>query len=489
MKTKTPGQANKIGKDREYIFIPRIVNPVKISNVAIFSGDEKIRQASHALSENMPWVTVDILSNPIQANHYRSPGPVACIFDDTALNFVNEQELRKNNSDILLVLLSSNTAIQCSPPYVAGEKFPYTTKADLVFAADNSGISPSHILPSAVRCAEDKLNIEKYSKVKRYIFLIVDDEPRWFSQFLPVLYNIIGQRADVMIARTYEEALQFVFGVTSESEIDPQNFLNQGRGDDVVCLITDMFFPKGNVLTSDAGRELFRLFQKFFPRIPVMIASKAKEGYDLKDFAFIMPKGESGSLKTLKDYIHDFTGMGDFFIRNNAGNVLYRIKNVQEMYEIILKAEEETEESRELLKLLELYGEKDWFSTWLYMHGFRELGDKLRPRQDRGLRLINVLKQNLNREIRKMDRTPLLINDQKIYSLYDLLNVLRHINPIKIQLFSDNDYFSTWLDRKGYSELAQEFRPIHGSGRELGEALAECVDKWIKIYESRGLKV
>lgn len=37
--------------------------------------------------------------------------------------------------------------------------------------------------------------------------IIDDDEPRWFSQFLPVLYNIIGQRADVKLTRTYEETM------------------------------------------------------------------------------------------------------------------------------------------------------------------------------------------------------------------------------------------------------------------------------------------
>ncbi|MFZ5516727.1 MAG: hypothetical protein ACOY90_08830 [Candidatus Zhuqueibacterota bacterium] len=477
------------GKHREFKFIPRIINPVKIASVAIFSADEHIRQASRALKSSMPWVNIDILSNPAEANHYTASGPVVCICDDIALNFVNESELRKNNSDILLVLLSSNSKIHCSPPAVARQKFPYTAKADLVLAVDNSEITPSQILPSAVRCAEDRLNIEKYSKVKRYIFLIVDDEPRWFSQFLPVLYNIIGQRADVMTTRTYEETLQFLFGVSSESEIEDRNFTARGRGDDVVCLITDMYFPIGDRLKSDAGRDLFDLVQKYYQRIPVIIASKAEEGNSLKDIAFIMPKGDSGSLQTLKNYIHDFTGMGDFLIRDVDGECQYRVRNIEELYNLVVTADSDTPEAEKLRGILERYGRKDWFSTWLYMHGFRELGDKLRPRYDKGKRLITILKRHTRREILRMEFTPLLIEDTKIYNLYDLLNVLKTIHPSKIQLYSDNDYFSTWLDRKGYSELAEEFRPIHGSGRELGNTLAECVNKWIKIYESRGLKV
>lgn len=489
METKQCMPIQTVDKNKEFKFVPRIINPVKIANVAIFSADEQIRQASRELKGNMPWVNIDILSNPIEANFYKSSGPVVCIFDDIAMNFVNEAELRKNNSDILLVLLSSNNKIHCSPPSVARQKFPYTAKADIVFAVDNSEIPPSHILPSAVRCGEDRLNIEKYSKVKRYIFLIVDDEPRWFSQFLPVLYNIIGQRSDVMITRNYEETLNFLFGVSHENEIDETNFLQKGRGDDVVCLITDMYFPKNDDLKADAGKDLFNLVQKYFQRIPVIIASKAEEGNNLKDIAFIMPKGDSGSLDTLKNYIHDYTGMGDFLIRNVPGEVQYRVRNIDELHQLVVKAGENTPESDELRRMLERYGRKDWFSTWLYMHGFRELGDKLRPKHDEGQRLVTTLKRYLRREILRMQQTPLLIENFKIYNLHDLLNVLKTINPIKIQLFSDNDYFSTWLDRKGYSELAQEFRPIHGSGRELGDMLAESVNKWITIYESRGLKV
>ena len=54
-----------------------------------------------------------------------------------------------------------------------------------------------------------------------------------------------------MIVRTYEDALNFLFGVEKESDIDDHQYISSGHGDDVVCLITDIFFPKGNDLNSD----------------------------------------------------------------------------------------------------------------------------------------------------------------------------------------------------------------------------------------------
>jgi hypothetical protein len=254
----------------------------------------------------------------------------------------------------------------------------------------------------------------------------------------------------------------------------------------VVCIITDIFFPKGNNLKSDAGKDLINLINKYYRRIPVIVASKAAAAEDLKNISFIMPKGDPGSLQTLKNYIHNFTGMGDFLILNKNGQELYRIKNIKEMYETVLKAEKDTNEAKKLRELLEIYGQKDWFSTWLYMHGYKELGDKLRPRQAMGHQLVKILKNHIKKEIQRMNYTPLIIDKNKIFNLDDLLSVLRTVNHHKIQKFSDNDLFSTWLDYQGYQELAEELRPIHNKGAKLEKILANIVEKWIKIYKSTG---
>jgi hypothetical protein len=477
-------------RDRpEFQFIPRIINPVKMSHAIIFSAEEQVRRSGESLKENMPWIEIKHLHDPVTASNFQSNGASVFLFDDTAMTLVDTVKIRQRNKDAIVVLLSSNRYIHCSPPSAALEKYPYTEKADLVFAIDRRDFSPGKIITSVVRSSEDLLNIEKYSKVKRFIFLIVDDEPRWFSQFLPLLYKIIGQRADVMITRTYEETLRFLLGVERESEIDPERYRSFGHGDNVVCLITDIFFPKGKDLTYESGRDLVKLTRRYYPRYPIIVASKAKEAGDLKDLAFIMPKGDPGSLLKLEDYILNFTGMGDFLIRDDDGNELYRIKDIQEMFELMLEAEKDAPQFEKLRERLEAYERSDNFSTWLYMHSYRDLGDTLRPKRTEGKELVTVLKRHLKREILRMIYTPLIIDGIKVYNLNDLLKVIRTIDPGKIQQMSDNDIFSSWLDRKGYPELAEELRPIHGIGSKLGKALAEALEKWIEIYQSRGREI
>jgi len=472
---------------REYEFIPRIINPVKMKRALFFAADAQVRESRKVLEEKMPWLRTEVLPDPQSVLAAASGEPSVFLFDDTSLAILDAKKLRAGNQDSVFALLSFQPFIQCAPPQAASKKYPYTGFADLVFAVNRNEFPPERIVLPAVRAAEDLLNIKKHSSLRRFIFHIVDDEPRWFSQFLPLLYAIIGQRADVMITRTYEESLTFLFGVEKESKLSGMSQLSRGHGDDVVCLITDIFFPKGNELQSGAGRELIQLVNKHYPRIPVIIASKAKEAHELQELGFVLPKGDPGSLQKLKEYILNFTGIGDFLVSDEEGRELRRARNIREVCGILLDAEKETEEARRLRQILENYGDKDKFSTWLYMHSYRELGDRLRPRRSRGRELITLLKRNLQVEIAHLDRTPLAMAGEKVFSLPDLLAALRSLSPEAIQPYSDNDILSSWLDRRGYSELAEELRPIHGSGAELRHTLVEIVGKWITASRERGL--
>jgi hypothetical protein len=468
----------------EHPFIPRVINPIKIQHAVIFAGETLIREAASLLIEDIPWLNIDICHDPGTVSRFTVDGPSVFIFDDTALPLVDTDMILENNTNAVIVLLSANPYIQCSPPAPALEKYPYTGKADLVFAYDTAECVPRIVITPVVRAAEDLINIRSSSPdVRRFIFLVVDDEPRWLSQFLPVLYSIIAQRADVMVTRTYEETLKFLFATESESEIDLEVMRTRGQARDVVFLITDIFFPRGDEPESEAGRDLIRLINQHYPRIPIVIASKAEEAESFGDRAFLLPKGDPGSLEELSNHIRDFSGMGDFLIRNRAGEVLHRIKNIHGLYQLVLEAEKDTPEGRELREIIESYAEKDRFSTWLYMHSYRELGDRLRPRHTRGKELISLLKHDFKQQIDLLKSTPLVMGDDRIHSISDMLQVLRSADEHVIQPLSDNDVLSSWLDRQAYSELAEELRPIHGSGRELTRTLIDVIERWQKYYD------
>ncbi len=472
----------RVNLDMNEYYAPRIINPVKIKQVLIFSANEEIQKAKKTLKSNMPWVKVQIFKEPSSVIGFKSEEAAVLICDDTALNLLDTDKLKRNNPDLVVALLSSLESIQCAPTVISAQKYPFTRKSDLMFAVNRKDCTPPKIVAAVVRSAADLLNIHKYSRARRYIILVVDDEPRWTTQFLPILYDTIGQRAAVKVTRTYEETLQFLFGVEEEGKIDGTNYRSQGYGDDVVCLITDIYFPRGKESRIDSGTDLIRMVNKYYPRFPKIVASKASQADGLKSTAFLMPKGDPGSLQTLREFIQDFTGMGDFLVCSKSGRELYRLKSLQEMLSVFKKAEKPTKLGEQLRSILEESGKRDNFSTWLYMHGFRELADRILPMRAKGRRLVSLLKKLFEEELERVESAPLVLHGKEIFDLPQLLAALKTVPPSKLQDYSDNDVFSTWLDRKGYPELAEEIRPVHGSGQRLERILVEKVEKWLNLY-------
>ena len=126
----------------------------KIKDVIIFSAEEAIRQSQKIIQTEMPWTQVQVLVSPMAVSQISSENAKVMILDDAAMNFVDVEKIRLNNKDVVIVLVSYNRLIQCSPPNIARKEFPYTAKADLVFAVDRFNLAPEKIITSIVRSAE-----------------------------------------------------------------------------------------------------------------------------------------------------------------------------------------------------------------------------------------------------------------------------------------------------------------------------------------------
>jgi hypothetical protein len=439
----------------------RVLNPHKLTHVYTFAADAEIRRAARGLEQSMASCEVTILSNTHEMGQELHDEAFVLFVDEAAISFLDRGKFKKHNPFGTVFLLTNDLRVASAPTRREVERAcPLSRRADLVFFLDDKDCSPKRVLPAAVRYAEDRHNIAYHKIAKRFIFLVVDDELRWFSAFLPMLYRVIGQRADVMTARTFEEAMEVM----------------EEHGSDIVCLITDMYFPKGGVVTAEAGRELVKRTKRDRPRIPIIIASKSDRGRELQDVALILPKGEPGAVETLYQYVHDFTGLADFlFFRD--GKPWRRATTLEELRSVVAEAP---------LDLLEEYGKNDYFSTWLYMHGFRELGDRLRMRQDRGDKLRRILLDTFDQELELLSQQELVLVDAqgetvgRARTVEDLLVVIEAIELEPLEAHASHDIFSMWLMRKGFPDLADQLRPIHGEGEDLRRELLDVLGHWVR---------
>ena len=456
-----PGQP-KLKQGRWAVFVEnnRVLNPRRIEAAFVFATKPEIKDALPSLERSLPWVDARSLNSPglVYKKLSVEGKPFVLVVDDAGIAILDREKFRQANPGATVILVSSLEFIGCAPPHAALERHGFVGKADLVFYAPESSSAEecSAVMSSAIRCAEDRMNIEEGFQKKRSIFLVVDDEPRWYSQFLPVLYGIIGRRADVMVARTYEEAA----GI----------FIR--HGDDIVCLIADVNFTRDGAM-GPHGIDLAKVTREGFPRIPLIIASKAEIPEDLRDMAFLMPKGDEGANKELGRYVREFTGLGDFLFYDGK-NLIARASGLDELARNIETLQVGT---------LEHYAEHDYFSTWLYMHAFPELGDFLRPRQDRGEKLRRVLLEAMNEKLAKVDKEPFLFLGEdgstvaSAVTLDELADRIGTLDAPLLEFYSDMDGFSTWLMRKGHMQLAEELRPVHGKGEELRARLLEIIGR------------
>lgn len=127
---------------REFPFIPRIINPVKIEKVVIFSAEARIRESSQILHENMPWLKTEILYSPQSVSRCKSGQATVFLFDDTALPLVDSEKIRMNNPDSVVVLLSANSFIHSSPRNRPNKNIPTRLKLILFLLTVRQALFP-----------------------------------------------------------------------------------------------------------------------------------------------------------------------------------------------------------------------------------------------------------------------------------------------------------------------------------------------------------
>ncbi len=433
----------------------RVLNPLRVERVFVCFSDERLIDAIPCMKKILPWAEVKEVT-PVDLSQRISNEHFVLIVDDFGAIYLNPQTFKDNHpGHAMVVLLSSDELIGHAPPHDTEEMRPHVRNAELAFYYDDRH-PPESVIYSAVRCAEDRMNIESYSQAKRFIFLVVDDETLWFSEFLPVLYRMIGQRADILTARTYEEA----------------EYALREYGDDIICLISDINIPRNKSMGTH-GKDLTMMAKREFPRFPIIIASKDEEAQALADIGFVLPKGDEGALKELRMYVRDFTGLGDFFFYRE-GRFIGRASNLSELRDLIATLPSD---------MLDRYAERDYFSTWLYMHGFQKLADELRPMRNRGEELRDVLLESFGRKLEEVSREPFVFLDENgievssVSSLEELADCIRTMDIKTLEFYAHIDGFSTWLMRKGHSRLADRLRPFHASGEELRASILGFVEQ------------
>ena len=238
----------------------------------------------------------------------------------------------------------------------------------------------ARILIAIVKYIEDRRNVlHDTSAIGVPVVLVVEDNIRYYSSFLPVIYTeLINQsrrvireginvahrlmrmraRPKILLCSNYEDACtqamryrEFLLGVVSDVE-----------------------FPCGGEPSPEAGFKLAHMVRELVPDVPVVLqSSRTTFGTQahVEGFSFLR-KGSPTLLRDLREFLLRQFAFGDFVFRLPDGTEVARAADLNALEAALHRVPVES---------IVYHGQRNHFSHWLMARTEFALAQKLRPRK------------------------------------------------------------------------------------------------------------
>lgn len=245
----------------------------------------------------------------------------------------------------------------------------------------------SQILLAIIKYVEDLGNVEEDSQQGVQVILVVDDNPSYYSQFLPLIYTEIMKqtrylishavndlhrllrmraRPKILLAISYEEAQEII-----------QKYKNNLLG-----VISDVGFLKEGKVYSEAGLELAAEISKTIPDLPLLLQSE--EAVNIKKAKKLglqyIDKNSHNLLKDLRNYILENYSFGEFVFRTAKGETLFKASDITDFEEAVATLPDES---------LVYHASHNHFSRWFRARTEFAIADELREREPSALENID----------------------------------------------------------------------------------------------------
>jgi len=238
-----------------------------------------------------------------------------------------------------------------------------------------------NILLAMVKLVEDRMNVAyDVNTVGVQTIVLVEDSVRYYSSYLPMIYRTLFRQArclmteglnewqqtmrmrgrpKILLARTYEEALQ----------------LYSTYKHNLLGIISDITYQKGGELDRRAGLKLCEHIREEMKELPILLqSSHLKNQTDAKQYnASFIYKHSKTLLKELKEYIRVNYGFGDFVFRDSETQA--PIMSAHDLWDLQHRLMEIPDDSFAFH-----VGSND-FSKWLKARALFTLANYVRPKQ------------------------------------------------------------------------------------------------------------
>lgn len=307
------------------------------------------------------------------------------------------EQLNSRHFDLVILMIGTD---KVTPMQIAGtvkKEYPYIpihvllnndreltefkeTNTSLKFV-DNLFVwnGDSSVFFAMVKHLEDKVNLENDTQIGLVkVILLVEDSEKYYSRYLPLLYQIVLEqtkriiddvstddlfkvlrlraRPKILLAQNYEEAMEIV-----ESQLD-----------NLLCLITDVKFTKQGKVDENAGFDLVAQVRELVRGLPTIIQSSdvtnSRKAFDLK--CTFINKNSDTLLQDIRNFISHHLGFGNFVYKDAGGKKIAVAKSLKEFESNIETIPVES---------LVYHGKRNHFSLWLMARGEIKIAKMIHP--------------------------------------------------------------------------------------------------------------
>ena len=272
----------------------------------------------------------------------------------------------------------------------------------------------ARVLIAIVKYIEDNRNVLHDTRAMGVpVLLVVEDNIRYYSAFLPVIYTEIIKQSRRVIQEGINVAHKLVRMQARPKILLSSNFENaaqlvQQYRDYIFALVSDVEFPWEGKLNPEAGFELARLVKSLAPDVPVVLQTSRTEfrpRAHAEGYSFLRKRSPT-LLKDLRRILTDHFGFGDFVFRMPDQREVGRARDLNELEETLQTLPADS---------LMYHAQRNHFSHWLMARTEFALAAKLRPRKVSDFQSPEHLRRDLIESINgyRREQNEVLIGDFK----------------------------------------------------------------------------
>jgi len=334
------------------------------------------------------------------------------------------EQLQSKHYDLIIIMVGVDKKLPLALSKVIKDEFPYIPifvllnnnrdieffenkraemrSIDRVFAWNGN----SNIFFAMIKHVEDKINVENDTKIGLVrVILLVEDSARYYSRYLPLLYNIVMAQTKRIIDDVSTDELYKVLRMRARPKIllatsyEEALAIFNNYKDYLLCLITDVKFSREGAMDTNAGFRLANLVKAQIKDLPVVIQSSeesnAETAYQLR--ATFVHKNSESLEQEVKSFITHYLGFGNFIYRDQKGAQIAVAKSLKEFERHLRTIPDES---------LLYHARRNHFSLWLTARGEIQVAKIINPHKVTDFKnpssirdyLINVIQKFRNEQ-------------------------------------------------------------------------------------------